>query len=336
MPFDRQWRLEPAPASPQAAPTKAKAKSKAKPAKVAPVANAKAASPEREAAAARPANVAAPPAAKSAAGAGKQRARAAAAVEIAAKAKIEPLPVAASASTEVPLAAQAKAASGAVRPDHEKAEKAPSRSLFGLFKPRRRPVAGKPIEVEKPLVAPSPPTPIGASQPKAALRSLDECRLTIEAVATPEAAAPDPLADDAPLPVGEAMKRRRPSFLKRLFGKVTSDSADAVHANAEAEHMDGAASLPRPDPATEAGPAPQAEPPPKLMDKLSSLELAEPEIAGDDEQEDEDVAVDAALLEAGEEDDAGEPGPLTLSILELQAKIKPKAPQIRSFPWLRG
>jgi hypothetical protein len=35
------------------------------------------------------------------------------------------------------------------------------------------------------------------------------------------------------------------------------------------------------------------------------------------------------------EPDLTEPGPLTLSILELQSKMKSRTPQIRSFPWLR-
>jgi hypothetical protein len=88
---------------------------------------------------------------------------------------------------------------------------------------------------------------------------------------------------------------------------------------------------------------------PRLMEKLSSLggdeiapDTTEEDSAEDDLDEVEDVlaAADAAgesALDDEETDelDLTEPGPLTLSILELQSKMKSRTPQIRSFPWLR-
>jgi hypothetical protein len=73
---------------------------------------------------------------------------------------------------------------------------------------------------------------------------------------------------------------------------------------------------------------------------LSSLEIAEhpaDDTAHGDVPEEAphaEEAVAAPEAEATELQD--EPGPLTLSIMELQAKIGVRPPQIRSFPWLRG
>ncbi len=74
------------------------------------------------------------------------------------------------------------------------------------------------------------------------------------------------------------------------------------------------------------------------MAKLSGLEEPVEDAAETGMEEPE------AELAAGEEDEgadaepaeADDPGPLTLSLMELQAKIERKEPQIRSFPWLRG
>jgi hypothetical protein len=256
-------------------------------------------------------------------------------VEIAAKATIEAFAIAPSAPIEKRPAAQPEAASGGARPGQQKAAKAPSRSLLRVFKRRARPAAGKSIEIETLPAAPSAPRPIGTSRPQAAASSRED-PAKIEAVAALEAAAPEALADASELRDGEASPRRRPSFLKRLFGKSMPENVDAAHSDPPTDHAAGAVSPPQADPALEAGPAVQAEVPPKLMDKLSSLEDAEHETdeEGDAEHEEEPAA--AALLETGVDDDTDDPGPLTLSILDLQAKIKPKEPQIRSFPWLRG
>jgi hypothetical protein len=310
-PFNRHWRLAPPAALPQPARGKTKVKIRAKVTKAAPAPKAKAA-PKQRRAAAKPAKVAAP-----------------ASVEIAAMAKTEARPIAPSAPVEKPPAAQPEAASGGVRPEQEKAAKAPSRSLLTMFKRRAPPAAGKSIEIETLPAAPSAPRPIGTSQPQAAAASSREDPAKIEAVAALEAAAPEPLADDSALRDGEAPPRRRPSFLKRLFGKSMPEKANAAHSDPQTDHAARAVSPPQADPAL------QAEAPPKLMDKLSSLEDAEHETdeEGDAEYQEEPAA--AALLETGVDVDTDDSGPLTLSILELQAKIKPKAPQIRSFPWLR-
>jgi hypothetical protein len=88
---------------------------------------------------------------------------------------------------------------------------------------------------------------------------------------------------------------------------------------------------------------------PRLMEKLSSLggdEVApdaarEGSVEGDPEDMEhfasaEDAEEESALDdEETDELDLTEPGPLTLSILELQSKMKSRTPQIRSFPWLR-
>ena len=233
-----------------------------------------------------------------------------------------------------PPAAQPEAASGGVRPEQEKAAKAPSRSLLTMFKRRARPAAGKSIEIETLPAAPSAPRPIGASQPQAAVSSRED-PAKIEAVAALESVAPEPLADDSALRDGEAPPRRRPSFLKRLFGKSMPEKANAAHSDPQTDHAVRAVSPPQIDPTPEAGPAVQAEAPPKLMDKLSSLEGAEHETDGKGDAEHEEEPAAAALPKAEQDDDTDDPGPLTLSILELQSRIKPKEPQIRSFPWLR-
>ena len=88
---------------------------------------------------------------------------------------------------------------------------------------------------------------------------------------------------------------------------------------------------------------------PRLMEKLSSLggDEVTPDAADEESVEDdlddvedviavEDAREDNTLADDGtDEPDLTEPGPLTSSILELQSKMKPKTPQIRSFPWLR-
>ncbi|NJM33896.1 MAG: hypothetical protein HC850_03385 [Rhodomicrobium sp.] len=83
------------------------------------------------------------------------------------------------------------------------------------------------------------------------------------------------------------------------------------------------------------------EPPPTLLEKLSAIE-EDAAKADTDIEEPADEPADEADFAEDEEDDeadpADEPGPLTLSLMELQAKeaAKPKTAQIRAFPWLRG
>jgi hypothetical protein len=315
MPFERHWRLAPLAALPQPARGKTKAKVRAKVTKAAPAPKAKAA-PKQRRAAAKPAQAAAPVSAKTAA-----------------MAKTETRPIGPSAAAEKPPAAKPNAASGAVHPDQEKAAKTSSQSLFGVFRRRARPAAGTSIEAETPPPAPNrPPKPQAA-----AVADANHTTPKIESVAAPEAPAPEPppailepLAGDSPMPHDEALARRRPSFLKRLFGKSVPQKADAGRAGPAADQAAGTASPPQSEPASETVP-----PPPKLMDKLSSLEDAEQRAAEAESAEHELDAADTARPEAEQEEDADDPGPLTLRILDLQAKIKPKEPQIRSFPWLR-
>jgi hypothetical protein len=134
---------------------------------------------------------------------------------------------------------------------------------------------------------------------------------------------------------------KRPSFFARLFGP--SKTRAEREAQAEAERL--AEALAEAVSAGEIGaPLPDPGGAPTLMAKLSSLE-ATPEAAYDapatdlPEQEPESVLADTDAgtdIEPDATEPQDEPGPLTLSILELQAKIGAKPPQIRSFPWLRG
>jgi hypothetical protein len=130
---------------------------------------------------------------------------------------------------------------------------------------------------------------------------------------------------------------KRPSFLTRLFSPAKARAER--EAQQEAERL--AAALAEAVSAGEIGaPLPEPRGAPTLMAKLSSLEVDEHPAEetrvddGPDEMQYAEEAVAPPEAEATEPQD--EPGPLTLSIMELQAKIGVRPPQIRSFPWLRG
>jgi hypothetical protein len=130
---------------------------------------------------------------------------------------------------------------------------------------------------------------------------------------------------------------KRPSFLTRLFSPAKARAER--EAQQEAERL--AAALAEAVSAGEIGaPLPEPRGAPTLMAKLSSLEVGEHPTEetrvddGPDEIQHAEEAVAAPEAEGTEPQD--EPGPLTLSIMELQAKIGVRPPQIRSFPWLRG
>lgn len=81
-----------------------------------------------------------------------------------------------------------------------------------------------------------------------------------------------------------------------------------------------------------------AETRPRLLSKLADIPAEEPAAAGDDEEESGSSSAPADEWEsdAEEAESDGDPGPLTLSVMEVQAKLTPRPSQIRSFPWLRG
>jgi len=167
----------------------------------------------------------------------------------------------------------------------------------------------------------------------------------------PETEKQRPTSEDQP-----AAPERRRSFFARLFSRpakpVATSAQDTDQAIATLETLDA-----------DNGPAAlQAEAldailpderAPTLMKKLSSLQDNEPDWFAEDAAGDSDDAQGSPEIEEpdnpdgsagdadevesdGEDENAAEPGPLTLSVLELQSKMKPKTPQIRSFPWLRG
>ncbi len=140
-------------------------------------------------------------------------------------------------------------------------------------------------------------------------------------------ALPSDIVSVAPDPVHPQEKRR--SFLARLFGR----------ANAASERPPSTLeTLPIADPAqasAEASKDMPGETTPTLLAKLLDVDDG---VGG--ENGDQETNIDDAFEDEDEDESEGEPqdepGPLTLSVMELQAKMTPKPPQIRSFPWLRG
>jgi hypothetical protein len=157
-------------------------------------------------------------------------------------------------------------------------------------------------------------------------------------------APPAPIEEPSPPPAAFALEEfdytpppePPASFLSRLFGVEARRQRKAQR---EADRI--AAALAEAVSAGElAAPLPEQDGAPTLMAKLSSLIEAETDTAGRAEPDDAPDQLEAEAMSDDEAEadaeDAGEPGPLTLSILELRAKIEPKATNIRSFPWLRG
>ncbi len=85
-----------------------------------------------------------------------------------------------------------------------------------------------------------------------------------------------------------------------------------------------------------AGSVQQEAPRPSLMAKLADFRFDEEDKYEGAEDRSDAPFPDAKSFKLGDTDEADETGPLTLSLMELETKMKPKAPQIRSFPWLRG
>jgi hypothetical protein len=134
------------------------------------------------------------------------------------------------------------------------------------------------------------------------------------------AAVPPPQAETWPIepPVPRRAPEKRRSFFDRLFGRKPPEWTIAELLAAALEREEAA----EPPVGAETRPAETA---PTLLAKLSEL----PEEHFPEETED-------AQDEPRAEDEAAEDtGSLTSSVMEVQARLAPKAP-IRSFPWLRG
>jgi hypothetical protein len=129
----------------------------------------------------------------------------------------------------------------------------------------------------------------------------------------------------------------RPSIFARLFRRRASQPSQPSIADllAEAWERQSAAEAP-----AEPEVAIPAETRARLLSKLAEIP-AEDAPAAEDEQDECDrwtvlAAEDDGQSDADDAASEGDPGPLTLSVMEVQAKLSPRPSQIRSFPWLRG
>ncbi len=229
-------------------------------------------------------------------------------------------------------------------PSHEEKLEPKTKETKTRAKKKERTAKRKSASPARIKDAPERKTPAAAKSAKTARRPEAKMAPPPPAENTKEVAAPvleEPSDADKPELTnsaeateerhGAVAEQKRQSFLSRLFGKSKpetgerdTDRSPISAAKTQTADVELAA---------ETSAAAQAdipsEPPPTLMAKLSSIEEAEPEPS----QESDDEPEQEARVEA---EDADDPGPLTLSVMDLQAKMKPKAPQIRSFPWLRG
>ncbi len=132
----------------------------------------------------------------------------------------------------------------------------------------------------------------------------------------------------------EPSPERGLSFLGRVFARRKQGDDAVPLATEESEPSAGEAMGAAAPIAAETAETPsqpeRIENPPTLLQKLSEIAKNEPAADIGEEPTDAHAAGD-------EPEPADEPGPLTLSLMELQAKIKKEKPsQIRAFPWLRG
>jgi hypothetical protein len=140
-------------------------------------------------------------------------------------------------------------------------------------------------------------------------------------------ATPQPATESTEPQTATFPPEKRRSFLDRLLGRRPPEPTigELLAAAWEREHAAEASE--------NAAAATPAETVPTLLAKLSELpgedipEGKEDESDGRDEPAEEDEAED----EIGDD-----PESLTSSVREVQARLSPKPPQIRSFPWLRG
>jgi hypothetical protein len=189
----------------------------------------------------------------------------------------------------------------------------------GLAPPSRAPV--------------KPPTP--RSPPPAKARAVSKARKAVTRRKAKAATGIEiPAIPPAPPPAHPPPPPQEPWF-KRLLAKPANNKGGKSY-----DAKPASAPLPPPVPA-DAGmtrePDAPREPPPTLLEKLSMIEEDAANADTEAEAPPEDLAAGPELADDKGEA-AGEPGPLTLSLMELQAKAAAKAgsPQIRAFPWLRG
>ena len=135
----------------------------------------------------------------------------------------------------------------------------------------------------------------------------------------------------------QARPKKKLSFFAWLFRKrapspAPEDAYDNIIQIAAAKFVEAS-------PANGVDDAP-ITPSPRLMAKLSGLGDDAPDLESDGEtarsdEGDENMGEESSVAGASAEsdtEDADEPGPLTLRLLEFQRKIEPKTPKIRSFP----
>jgi hypothetical protein len=244
-----------------------------------------------------------------------------------AEAKIEPRPVAATPVESPPVAKPGKASPPAPkqvaakkRDEAEKPVAAPAISKPAELKPAvesTEPHAASET-VATPAVQKEPvrPAPVAAKRNDAetlAPKSESAAEIDTPVAAEPRAATFPP--------------EKRRSFLDRLLGRRPPEPTigDLLAAAWEREHAGETG-----DKVAATAPAETA---PTLLAKLSELPAEELPEANEDEDDSQDEPVE----EDDAEDEIGDdPESLTSSVMEVQAKLAPKPPQIRSFPWLRG
>ena len=120
---------------------------------------------------------------------------------------------------------------------------------------------------------------------------------------------------------------RRRSFLDRLFGRRPPEPTigDLLAAAWEREHG--------PEAGDKVEAATPAETAPTLLAKLSELPAEDLPETNEDESDSQDEPAEG---DDAEDEIGDDPESLTSSVMEVQAKLERKPPQIRSFPWLRG
>ena len=197
------------------------------------------------------------------------------------------------------------------------------------------PVIAKPADVKPAIATPSekPAPPIAQKTPPAP-ELVAAKRNGTEPL--PEKSKPAPKIDTAPPPTDAAPAEppaaafppeKRRSFLDRLLGRRPPEPTigDLLAAAWERQHAAEASA--------DVAAATPPETVPTLLAKLSELPAEDLPEASEDEDDSQDEPID----EPDAEDDAGgDTDSLTSSVMEVQARLAPKPPQIRSFPWLRG
>ncbi len=201
--------------------------------------------------------------------------------------------------------------------------------------PKQPKRGAKPARLQPPEPIPAlrglgsePAAPATAAEPDSRSAKRTAKRHAEPIVARPSPPAPAEPAAAEPVAAALPPPAKRRSLLDRLLGRRPAEPTigDLLAAAWEREHAAEASD-------TAAPPTP-SETAPTLLGKLSELpneDLAEA-IAEDDDTPDE-LGEDETDADDADDDD---PESLTSSVMEVQTRLAAKAPQIRSFPWLRG